>query len=105
MSRPLCSRKGPAAAAAAQRWVPVCWHSCCALPRVDVLCQAPELAQLGEEYGEKAVVDAVRQVLAPHITWNRETYDRVYEIAKNHFAANEILTLAQFRYLIMRIKS
>lgn len=35
-----------------------------ALPKVDILSQSPELATLREEYGEKAVVDAIRQVLA-----------------------------------------
>lgn len=39
-------------------------------------------------------------MLAPHITWHRETYDRVYAIARAHFAANETLTLAQFRDLL-----
>lgn len=39
-------------------------------------------------------------MLAPHITWHRETYDRVYEIAKHHFEENETLTLAQFRDLL-----
>ena len=34
------------------------------LPRVDVLCQSPELALLRTEYGEKALVEAVRQVLS-----------------------------------------
>lgn len=34
-----------------------------ALPRVDILCQAQDLASLREACGEKAVVDAVRQVL------------------------------------------
>ena len=34
------------------------------LPKVDILCQAPELTSLRQEYGEKAVTDAVRQVLA-----------------------------------------
>ena len=35
-----------------------------ALPKVDLLCQAPELVSLREEYGEKALVEAVRQVIA-----------------------------------------
>lgn len=35
-----------------------------ALPKVDVLCQSQELTALRQEYGDKAVVDAVRQVLA-----------------------------------------
>lgn len=35
-----------------------------ALPKVDMLRQAPELTELREEYGEKAVVEAIRQVLA-----------------------------------------
>ena len=35
-----------------------------ALPKVDILCQAPELKPLGTEYGEKALTEAVRQVLA-----------------------------------------
>ena len=34
------------------------------LPKVDVLCQSPELANLRETYGEKAVTEAVRQVIA-----------------------------------------
>ena len=34
------------------------------LPRVDALAQAAELTALGEEYGEKAVVEAIREVLA-----------------------------------------
>ena len=34
------------------------------LPRVDVLCQSPELELLRTEYGEKALLEAVRQVLA-----------------------------------------
>ena len=34
------------------------------LPKVDMLCQTPELTSLRQEYGDKAVVDAVRQVLA-----------------------------------------
>ena len=34
------------------------------LPKVDVLCQAPELADLRETYGEKAVTEAVRQVIS-----------------------------------------
>ena len=34
------------------------------LPRVDVLCQSPELELLRTEYGEKALVEAVRQVLS-----------------------------------------
>ena len=34
------------------------------LPKVDILCQAPELTSLRQEYGDKAVVDAVRQVLS-----------------------------------------
>ena len=39
-------------------------------------------------------------MLAPHITWHRETYDRVLEIARSHFAENDTLTLAQFRDLL-----
>ena len=35
-----------------------------AIPKVDVLSQAPELSALWQEYGEKAVVEAVRQTLA-----------------------------------------
>ena len=34
------------------------------LPRVDALCQSPELELLRTEYGEKALVEAVRQVLS-----------------------------------------
>ena len=34
------------------------------LPKVDALCQAPALTGLREEYGEKAVTEAIRQVLA-----------------------------------------
>ena len=34
------------------------------LPKVDTLCQTPELTSLRQEYGDKAVVDAIRQVLA-----------------------------------------
>ena len=34
------------------------------LPKVDTLCQAPGLTSLRQEYGDKAVVDAIRQVLA-----------------------------------------
>ena len=34
------------------------------LPKVDVLCQTQELTALRNEYGDKAVVEAVRQVLA-----------------------------------------
>lgn len=39
-------------------------------------------------------------MLAPHITWHRATYDRVYAIAQAHFSTNETLTLAQFRDLL-----
>lgn len=39
-------------------------------------------------------------IKAPHITWHRETYDRVYEIARNHFETHETLTLAYFRDLL-----
>ena len=35
-----------------------------ALPKVDVLCQTRELTGLRQEYGDKAVAEAVRQVLA-----------------------------------------
>ena len=34
------------------------------LPKVDTLCQTPGLTSLRQEYGDKAVVEAVRQVLA-----------------------------------------
>ena len=34
------------------------------LPKVDTLCQAPGMTSLRQEYGDKAVVDAIRQVLA-----------------------------------------
>ena len=34
------------------------------LPKVDTLCQTQELTSLRQEYGDRAVVDAVRQVLA-----------------------------------------
>ena len=34
------------------------------LPKVDMLCQTPELTSLRQDYGDKAVVDAIRQVLA-----------------------------------------
>lgn len=39
-------------------------------------------------------------MLTPQITWHRRTYDRVYEIARDHFASSETLTLAQFRDLL-----
>ena len=35
-----------------------------ALPKVDVMCQLPELEALQAEYGQKAVVEAIRQTLA-----------------------------------------
>ena len=35
-----------------------------ALPKVDALCQTQELTALRQEYGDKAVVEAIRQVLA-----------------------------------------
>ena len=34
------------------------------IPKVDSLCQAPALAEVREAYGEKAVTEAVRQVIA-----------------------------------------
>ena len=34
------------------------------LPKVDWLCQLPEMESLREEYGQKAVVEAIRQILA-----------------------------------------
>ena len=34
------------------------------IPKVDILCQAPALAEVRKAYGEKAVTEAVRQVIA-----------------------------------------
>ena len=34
------------------------------LPKVDILCQSPALKEIRETYGEKAVTEAVRQVIA-----------------------------------------
>lgn len=39
-------------------------------------------------------------MLAPHITWHTETYERVFFLAKTYFESNETLTLAQFRDLL-----
>lgn len=39
-------------------------------------------------------------MLAPHITWHRDTYDRVFFLAKEHFENHNTLTLAEFRDLL-----
>lgn len=39
-------------------------------------------------------------MLTPQITWHRDTYDRVYGLAKAHFAVHDTLTLAEFRDML-----
>lgn len=58
-----------------------------------------------EKADAKQVLDSVLTggeliLLAPQICWHRETYERVSDIAKAHFAGHETLTLAEMRDLL-----
>ena len=64
------------------------------IPKVDSLCQAPALAEVREAYGEKAVTEAVRQVIAAL---------RQEILVGNHTALPEDETLcAQIRERVIR---
>ena len=60
---------------------------------------------LNERNDCKQVFDSVLSdghlvMLAPQLCWHKDTYDRVCEVARTHFEANETLTLAQLRDLL-----